>query len=368
MKRRAFLSSAGVGIAAAGTAGTIAAPAIAQTSQPEIKWRMASSYPKSLDTIYGAAEFIAKRVSDATDGRFQIRPFAAGEIVPALQVLDAVQNGTVECGQSAAYFYVGKDPTFCFDTAMPFGMNTRQHIAWMMHGGGLELMREVFKDYNIHHIPAGNTSAQMGGWFRKEIKSLEDLNGLKMRIGGLVGQILMPFGLVPQQLGGGDIYPALERGTIDAAEFVGPYDDEKLGFYKVAKYYYYPGWWEGSAQIPLMFNMQAWESLPKSYQTILEQACWEANTWMIAKYDTLNAAALKRLVAGGAVLRPFPRDMMQACEKASFEFYDKLAAGNPRFKKVYDGWKPFLEQERLWFRVAENGFDSFVYSQAAQQR
>ncbi len=257
MKRRAFLTTAGVGLAA----GTVAAPAIAQ-SQPEIKWRLASSYPKSLDTIYGAAEFIAKRVAAATDNKFQIRTFAAGEIVPALQVLDAVQNGTVECGQSAAYFYVGKDPTFCFDTAMPFGLNTRQHVAWMMHGGGLELMREVFKEYNIIHVPAGNTGAQMGGWFRKEIKSLEDLKGLKMRIGGLVGQILTQFGLVPQQIGGGDIYPALEKGTIDAAEFVGPYDDERLGFHKVAKNYYYPGWWEGSAQIPLLFNLTAWEQLP----------------------------------------------------------------------------------------------------------
>jgi len=363
MKRRAFLTTAGVGLAA----GTVAAPAIAQ-SQPEIKWRLASSYPKSLDTIYGAVEFIAKRVAAATDNKFQIRTFAAGEIVPALQVLDAVQNGTVECGQSAAYFYVGKDPTFAFDTAMPFGLNTRQHMAWMMHGGGLELMREQFKDYNILNIPAGNTGAQMGGWFRKEIKSTDDLKGLKMRIGGLAGQVLTPLGLVPQQLGGGDIYPALERGTIDAAEFVGPYDDEKLGFHKVAKNYYYPGWWEGSAQIPLLFNMQAWEQLPASYRTVLEMACWEANTWMLAKYDTLNASALKRLVGGGAVLRMFPREMMQACEKAAYDLYDQIATTNPRFKKVYEAWKPFLEEERLWFRVAENGFDSFVYSQSAQRR
>ena len=363
MKRRAFLTSAGVGLAAT----SVAAPAIAQ-GQPEIKWRMASSYPKSLDTIYGAAELIAQRVLAATDGKFQIRTFAAGEIVPALQVLDAVQHGTVECGQSAAYFYIGKDPTFCFDTAMPFGLNTRQHMAWMMHGGGLELMRELFQDYNIHHIPAGNTTAQMGGWFRKEIKTVEDLSGIKMRIGGLAGQILAKLGVVPQQLGGGDIYPALERGTIDATEFVGPYDDEKLGFYKVAKYYYSPGWWEGTAQIPLMINIAAWEQLPKSYQVILEQACWEANSWMIAKYDTLNAAALKRLVAAGAQLRTFPREVMQACEKLSFELYDELSAKNPRFKKVYDQWLGFRGQEQLWFRFAEHAFDSYLYSQASQRR
>ncbi|WP_353860262.1 TRAP transporter substrate-binding protein [Azospirillum formosense] len=364
MKRRSFLTSAGVGLAAS---TVVAAPAIAQ-SQPEIKWRMASSYPKSLDTIFGGAELIARRVAAATDNKFQIRTFAAGEIVPALQVLDAVQNGTIECGQSAAYFYIGKDPTFCFDTAMPFGLNTRQHISWMMHGGGLELMRELFREHNIHNIPAGNTTAQMGGWFRKEIKTVEDLSGLKMRVGGLAGQIMGKLGLVPQQIGGGDIYPALERGTIDAAEFVGPYDDEKLGFHKVAKYYYSPGWWEGSAQIPLMINITAWEQLPESYKTILEQACWEANTWMIAKYDAVNAAALKRLVAGGAQLRAFPRDVMMACEKIANELYDELSAKNPRFKKVYDAWKPFRDEERLWFRVAENSFDSYVYSQSAQRR
>lgn len=363
MKRRSFLTAAGVGMAAS----TLAAPAIAQ-SQPEIKWRLASSFPKSLDTIFGAADVIAKRVAAATDNKFQIRSFAAGEIVPGLQVLDAVQAGTVECGHSANYYYVGKDPTFAFDCAVPFGLNARQQNAWMTIGGGLELMREFFKEYNVIQFPAGNTGVQMGGWFRKEIKSVEDLKGLKMRIGGYAGKVLSKLDVVPQQIAGGDIYPALEKGTIDAAEWVGPYDDEKLGFFKVAQYYYYPGWWEGGPQLSLIVNLAQWESLPPSYQAILESACAEANTYMLAKYDAQNPGALKRLVGNGTQLRPFPREVMAACHKAAFELYDETAATNPRFKKVYEAWKTFREEQMLWFRVAEYAYDSFLYSGAGQQK
>ncbi len=361
MKRRSFLKTAAIGAAAS----TVAAPAIAQ-SMPEIKWRLASSFPKSLDTIYGAAEVVAKRVAAATDGKFQIRVFAAGEIVPALQVVDAVQQGTVEMGHSASYYYVGKDPTFAFDTAIPFGLNTRQQNAWMAFGGGLELMREFFAGYNIYQIPCGNTGAQMGGWFRKEIKTVEDLKGLKFRIGGFAGQVLQKLGVVPQQIGGGDIYPALEKGTIDAAEWVGPYDDEKLGFNKVAKFYYYPGWWEGGPQLSAYINTKNWNELPPTYQNILEAACYEANGWMVAKYDAQNPAALRRLVAGGSQLRPFPREVMTACAKAAFELYDETVKTNPKFAKVYDNWKKFRDEEYLWFRVAENTFDNFVFSGAGQ--
>ena len=245
MERRKFLGGATAGAAAvAALAASFPKPAIAE-NLPEIKWRLASSYPKNLDTIFGALDRMCQRIAAATDGKFQIRPFAAGEIVPGLQVLDAVQNGTVEAGQTASYYYVGKDPTFAFDCAVPFGLNARQQNAWMYVGGGLELMRDFFKDYNIVQFPAGNTGAQMGGWFRTEIKSVDDLKGLKFRIAGIAGKVLASLGVVPQQIAGGDIYPALEKGTIDAAEWVGPYDDEKLGFYKVAKYYYYPGFWEG---------------------------------------------------------------------------------------------------------------------------
>ncbi|WP_029006817.1 TRAP transporter substrate-binding protein [Azospirillum halopraeferens] len=357
MKRRTFLTSAGVGAAAS----TIAAPAIAQ-STPKIQWRCASSFPKSLDTIYGGAEEIAKRVAEATDGNFQIRVFAGGEIVPPLQVLDAVQNNTVQCGHTVSYYYVGKDPTFAFDAAIPFGLNARQQMAWMTHGGGLELMREFFKNYNIVQFPAGNTGTQMGGWFRKEIKSVEDLNGLKMRIGGYAGQVIQKLGTVPQQIGGGDIYPALEKGTIDATEWVGPYDDEKLGFYKVAKYYYYPGWWEGGPQVSLMTNINEYEALPANYKSILDSACAAATISMLGKYDVQNMNALKRLVAAGTVLKPFPRDVMQACYQAAFQLYDEESARNERFRAIYEPWKKFRDEEYLWFRVAENTFDNFVYT------
>jgi TRAP-type mannitol/chloroaromatic compound transport system substrate-binding protein len=359
MQRRKFLKTASAGLAA----GTLAVPTLSRAqaaAAPEVKWRLASSFPKSLDTIYGAADTISKRVASATNGKFQIQVFAAGEIVPGLQVLDAVQNGTVQCGHTAPYYYFGKDPTFAFACAIPFGMNARQQNAWMYYGGGLELMREFFKEYNVINFPAGNTGAQMGGWFRKEIKSLADLKGLKMRIGGFAGVVMSKLGLVPQQIAGGDIYPALEKGTIDAAEWVGPYDDEKLGFNKVAKYYYYPGWWEGGPELDLFVNTKAWAELPKDYQSILEAACYEANMSMLAKYDAVNPPALKRLVAAGVQLRPFSKEVLAACYKAANEVYAETSAKNPKFKKVYDHWKAFRDDEILWFRVAENNFDNFM--------
>jgi TRAP-type mannitol/chloroaromatic compound transport system substrate-binding protein len=359
MKRRTFLKNAAAGLAA----GAVAAPAIAQAqSQPALKWRMASSFPKSLDTLFGTAEQIASRVSHVTEGKFEIRVFAAGEIVPGLQVLDAVQQGTVECGQSASYYYVGKNPVFAFDTAIPFGMNARQQNAWMYYGGGIELMRDVFRQYNIAQFPAGNTGTQMAGWYRKEIKTVNDLKGLKMRIAGMAGQVLAKLGVVPQQIAGGEIYQALERGTIDAAEWVGPYDDEKLGFNKVAKYYYYPGWWEGSAQLSIYVNLKQWEALPKSYQEALEAACAEANVHMLAKYDAKNTEALRRLIAAGTQLRAFPRPVMEACLKAAYELYDELSAKSPEFKRIYETWRKFRDDQFLWFRVAENTYDNFVYS------
>ena len=237
--------------------------------RPEVKWRLQSSFPKSLDTIHGAAEQIARRVSEATDGKFQIAVFAAGEIVPPLQVLDAVQNGTVQCGHTGSYYYYGKDPTFALATAIPFGLNARQQQAWMYEGGGLQLIRDLYAQYNIIHFPSGNTGAQMGGWFRQEIHSIADLKGLKMRIAGLGGVVMSRIGVVPQQIGGPDIYPALEKGTIDATEWVGPYDDEKLGFYKIAPFYYYPGWWEGGTANHFMINLPKWNELPKNYQAVV---------------------------------------------------------------------------------------------------
>src|SRR5436309_11911952 len=303
MKRRQFIKTAGAGLAAS---AAIAAPAIAQSS-PEIKWRLTSSFPKSLDTLWGAAETFSKYVAEATDNKFQVSPFAAGEIVPGLQAMDAVGAGTVECCHTAAYYYVGKDPTFPLFCAVPFGLNARQQNAWFYDAGAQKLMDDFTKKFNVQSFLAGNTGCQMGGWFRKEIKEPGDFNGLKMRIGGYAGRVLQKLGCVPQQLAGGDIYPALEKGTIDAAEWVGPYDDEKLGFYKVAPYYYYPGWWEGGTQAALFFNIEKWNSLNATYKSIVRTAADMCNVWMQAKYDAVNPAALRRLVAEKTQLRPFPQ-------------------------------------------------------------
>jgi TRAP-type mannitol/chloroaromatic compound transport system substrate-binding protein len=355
MKRREFLKAAGVGLAAS----AIAAPAIAQSS-PEMRWRLAASWPKSLDTLYGGCEYFAKRVGEITDNRFQVQVFAAGEIVPGLQVLDAVQNGTVEAGNTAMYYYWGKDPAMTFGTALPFGLNARQMCSWIRFGGGEELLNGLLKNYNCLGVIAGNTGAQMGGWFRKEIKSVNDLRGLKMRIGGFAGTILAKVGAVPQQLAGGDIYPALEKGTLDACEWVGPYDDEKLGFYKVAKYYYYPGWWEGCGQAHNLFNLTKWNELPKQYQSALITASGDAWNWVLAKYDYVNPPALKRLLSQGAQLRAFPQDVMEACYKAANETYAGLSQTNPHFQKLYDSLLAYRGDSYLWMQVAELGFDSFM--------
>ena len=358
MQRRRFLKTAGIGAAATGTAA-LAAPALAQGT-PEVKWRLTSSFPKSLDTLWGGAELVCRRVGEITDGKFKITPFASGEIVPGFQVLDACQNGTVEMGQTAAYYYIGKDITFTFDTAVPFGLNSRQHVAWWMHGGGRELMAEFYKDYGVHAHMMGGTGAQMGGWYRKEIKTVDDLKGLKFRVGGFAGQILGKLGVIAQQIPGGEIYPALEKGTIDAAEWVGPYDDERLGFNKVAPFYYYPGWWEGTGMGTAYFNQKAWDALPPSYQKALEVAANEVTLWMLAKYDNGNPAALRRLVANGVKVLPFPNAVMEACYASAQELYAEISAKNPKFKKVYDQWKPYRAEQLLWSRIAEGGFDNFM--------
>ena len=355
MKRRQFIKAAGFGVAAS----AVAAPAIAQ-SMPTLKWRMTTSWPKSLDTLYGGAELMSKAVAEATDGKFQIQTFAGGEIVPGLQVVDAVQNGTVECGHTASYYYFGKDPTFAFGTSVAFGPNQRLNQGWWTQGGGKEVLNEFYKKYNAYALLAGNTGAQMGGWFRKEINSVDDLKGLKFRIGGFAGKVLQKLGVVPQQIAGGDIYPALEKGTLDACEWVGPYDDEKLGFYKVAPNYYYPGWWEGGSMLLTFVNLDKWNALPKAYQSALEQAGHYANTWMIAKYDEANPAALRRLLAGGTKLRGFSPAIMEACFKAAKELHGEIAATNASFKKVYDSMTNFTTNGYQWFQVAELGYDSFM--------
>ncbi|TLS18905.1 MAG: twin-arginine translocation signal domain-containing protein [Betaproteobacteria bacterium] len=359
MERRSFLKKAGVGIAAGAAATTVSAPAIAQ-AQPTIKWRLTSSFPKSLDTLYGGAEVLANRLRAMTNGKFDIRVFAGGEIVPGLQALDAVQQGTVECCHTAPYYYVGKDKTFALGCSIPFGMNARQMNAWVYYGGGQKLLDEFYANYNIVSFMGGNSGTQMGGWFRKEIKNLGDIKGLKMRVAGLGGTVFERLGAVPQQIAGGDIYPALEKGTIDAAEWVGPYDDEKLGFFKVAKNYYYPGWWEPGPTIHFFVNKKEWDKLPKEYQEAFQAAAYEANVTMLAEYDHKNPTALSRLLSQGVKLQKYPDAVLEAAYKAAMDLYTEESAKNPAFKKVWTEYDKYRRTQNAWFSVADTTMDRFL--------
>ena len=358
MQRRSFVHGAGIaGVLAAGVA-----PAIVH-AQTALRWRIASSFPKSLDTLFGVCDTFAKKVSDMTGGKFVISTHAAGELMPAFGVLDGVSNGTVEMANTAPYYFFGKDPTYALDCAIPFGLNSRQMTAWMYEGNGLKLTREFYAKVNIVNFPMGNTGAQMGGWYRKEIKSLEDIKGLKFRVGGFGGKVIERIGAVPQNIPGGEIYQALEKGTIDAAEWVGPYDDLKLGFNKVAPHYYYPGWWEGGPQLSLYVNQKAYDGLSSEYKAIVEAAAAYAHTDMQAKYDYKNPAALKTLVSQGTKLHPFPKDVMAAAFKSAMEVYSELNASNPAWKKIYDDYAAYRRDANLWFRFTEAGFDDFMQSQ-----
>jgi TRAP-type mannitol/chloroaromatic compound transport system substrate-binding protein len=358
MERRSFVRGAGlVGVLAAG-----AAPAIVH-AQTNLRWRLASSFPRSLDTIYGGAEVFAKKVSELSSGKFQISVHAGGELMPPFGVVDGVQNATVEMAHTVPYYFFGKDETFAIGAAIPFGLNSRQTTAWMVEGNGLKLMREFYRNYNIINFMGGNTGAQMAGWFRKEIKTVADMKGLKFRIGGFAGKVIERMGGVPQNIPGGEIYQALEKGTIDAAEWVGPYDDQKLGFYKVAPNYYYPGWWEGGPQVDFFINTKAYEGLSPDYKAIIDAASAFAHIDMQAKYDAKNPPALKQLVAQGVKLHRFPRDLMDAAFKESMALYSDLSAKNPRWKKVYEDYANFRRDQNLWFRFAEAGFDDFMQSQ-----
>ncbi len=357
MDRRSILKNAGIaGVLAAGVAPAVHA-------QQAVRWRLASSFPKGLDTIFGTAELFSKQVKAMSGGKFEISVHAGGELTPPLGVVDAVQQGSVECCHTAPYYFYGKNEAFALGCAIPFGLNSRQMTAWMYEGNGLKLMRELYAKYNMISFPMGNTGAQMGGWFRKEIKSVKDLKGLKFRVSNLAGKVLERFGVIPQTLPGGEVYTALEKGTIDAAEWVGPYDDLKLGFNKVAPYYYYPGWWEGGPQLDLFVNQKAYDALSPENKAILESAASYAHVDMQAKYDGRNPNALKQLVGAGTKLRPFPPDVMTAAFKSANIVYEELNAKNEDWKKIFADYSKFRADSNLWFRFTEARFDTFMQSQ-----
>jgi TRAP-type mannitol/chloroaromatic compound transport system substrate-binding protein len=374
MKRREFLSSVlagGAGLAAASVAGCEgpqpaapqpaaggAAPAVGGQT---VRWRLASSFPRSLDTIFGSADVLAERVRALTGGRFDIKVYPAGELVPALQVLDAVQQGTVQIGQSASYYYIGKNPALAFDTCVPFGMTARQQAAWLLEGGGAALLDKLFAEFNVMSMPAGNTGSQMGGWFKREIGGLADLKGLKMRIPGIGGEVMGKLGVSVQVIAGGDIFPALETGAIDATEWVGPYDDEKLGFHKAANFYYYPGWWEPGPSLSFYINRDAWAALPTEFQEALRSAAAEAATTMQARYDAQNPPALARLIDKGVQMRPFSEDIMVGAREAAFQIYADHSARDPQYREIFEHWDAFRKDSFRWFSAAELAYAQFSY-------
>lgn len=366
MRRRTFLRNTAVGTLGATTISACTRPLKGSntvSSLPRVRWRMATSWPESLDTIYGGAKTVCDRVRAMSNGRFDITPYAAGEIVPGLQVLDAVQDQTAQCGHTASYYYIGKNPALAFATSVPFGLTAQQQNAWLYHGGGLEAIHKIYADFGVISFPAGNTGAQMGGWFKRQIRTASDLKGLKMRIPGLGGQVMSRLGVNVQVLPGGEIFLALDRNTIDAAEWVGPYDDEKLGLQKAAQYYYYPGWWEPGPTLEVLVNRVAWQQLPQYYREIFQTAAYEANLNMLAQYDALNQEAIARLIASGTQLTRYSDDILKAAQKQAFALYEENADQSASFKQLYEPWKKFRKQINQWHRTNEASFTSFVMTQ-----
>ncbi len=375
MKRRDFVKKAAVGAAAGGmvVGGGIIASGCGEGPGARrrgvstgkrgqvVRWRLASSFPKSLAVLFGAADQLADRVKELTGGNFQINTYQGGEIVPALGVLDAVQQGSVEMGHTASYYYIGKNPALAFDTTVPFGLTVRQHNAWLYSGGGLQLIRDILADFNIINFPGGNTGVQMGGWFRNPVGSLADLKGLKMRIPGLGGKVMERLGVTAQVIPGSEVYIALERGAIDAAEWVGPYDDAKLGLHEVAKNYYYPGWWEPAAGLSYYVNRDAWEKLPSEYQAALQVASAESNIQMLAGYDARNAEALQTIRAANVALRPFPDDIMVAAKEATRQIMDEQAASNPQYASLYRAYTKWGDLTADWLGLGEKAYQDFMF-------
>ena len=357
VQRRKVMGSVGraglAGVLAAGVAPAVHAAAV-------VRWRLASSFPKPLDTIYGGAETFARKVFQMSGGRFQISVHPAEELMPALAVVDGVEHGTIEACHTAAYYFFEKNEAFALGAAIPFGMNSRQLTAWMYEGNGLSLTREFYAGYNAVNFPCGNTGAQMGGWFRKEIRNVEDMQGLKFRIGGFGGRVIQRLGAIPLNIPGGEIYAALESGRIDAAEWIGPYDDHRLGFYKVAPYYYYPGWWEGALQLDLLVNQRAYNALSREYQAMVEAASTFAHVDMQARYDARNPHALKQLVGARAKVLAFPKPVLDASYEAALDIYRELDVSNPDWKKMYADYRTFQKDQLLWARFAEARFDSYM--------
>jgi len=365
MERRDFLKKAGllgataVGVAACGSqAETLAEEAANDSLLPDLEWEIATSWPISLDTIFGGADTFATRVQAMSGGKFKMTARAAGELAGGTEVLNVVEEGSVSVGHTASYYYVGKSPATAFGTALPFGLTARQQNAWLYEAGGLEMMQDFYAEkFNVIQFPAGNTGAQMGGWYNKEINQPSDLEGLKMRIPGLGGQVMDRLGATVQVIPGGEIFQALQTGAIDAAEWVGPYDDLTMGFHKVTQFYYYPGWWAPGPSLAGQINLDEWKNLPEIYQEIVKTAAYEANMTMLARYDAKNIDALDQLRSEADIeLRPFSPEVLQAAEQASFDLFDETAQSDADFNSIYSEWRKFREGIQAW-----HGFNEATY-------
>jgi len=362
MNRRDLLTVAAAGtlLGCGGAATSGGGPAV--HTKKRRRWSLASSFPRSLDTIYGAAEVFAERVEAMTDGRFQIRVYPAGELVPALEVLDSVSSGAVQLGQTGSYYYVGKNPALAFDTCVPFGLTARQQTAWLREAGGLDLVNARLADFGVRSFPSGNTGVQMGGWFTRPVESLDDLQGLRMRIPGLGGAVMERLGVATQTIAGGEIYTSLERGAIDATDWVGPYDDLKLGFHKVAKHYHYPGWWEPGPSLSIYVNQAQYDELSADEQAILAVAAGEAGTVMQMRYDARNPGALDTIRGEGVAITPFSDDLLAEARRQSRAMLEEQAAADPEYREIYDHWSKFATESDRWFGVAELAYAQVAFT------
>jgi len=357
MQRRSFLKQAGLGAVAAGAA--VSAPALAQDS-PSLSWRLASGFPGALDLRVGAGQAFCKFVSDATGGKFTIRQQADGEIAPAADLMDAVGTAKVECAHVSSSLYFAKNPAFCFDSAVPFGLDASRMNAWMLEGDGLRLTRELFKAQKIVNFPLGNTGPQMGGWSKREIKRATDLKDLKMRVDGLAGQVLAHLGVAPQQADLAKLAEAVEKDGLEAVAGTGAAEDAKLGLNKVGKFYYGPSWWAASEQLSLYINEEAWTKLPKHYQAVVEAAALAVHVKTTAAFDARNPAALAQLAAAGAQVRAFPRSVMDAAFEAAQQVYKELNEKDAKFKAIYDSYMGFRDNGMPWFRLTEGAYDQYL--------
>ena len=322
-----------------------------------INWKMVTTWPKNFPGLGTGAENLAKNINEMSNGRLNIKVYAAGELVPPLEVFDAVSRGTAEVGHSAAYYWKGKVPAAQFFTAVPFGLTAQEINSWIHHGGGLKLWEEIYEPFNLIPMVAGNTGVQMGGWFNKEINSLEDFQGLKMRMPGLGGEVLKKVGGTPVNLPGGEIFTALQSGTIDATEWVGPYNDLAFGLYKAAKFYYSPGWHEPGSAMEAIFNKDAFEALPQDLQLIVRAAVRQSNADMLDEFTALNNAALQTLLnEHKVVLKTFPKDVLAALKDAADETLEEVAAADPMSRKVYESFKDFRSKVSAWHEVSERAY------------